>query len=489
MTRTAPLAVQAPMDELPSAQSARWLQRYVRMLVFIDLFAVLLAAVVAVLLRFGLEAGDVRGVSYVAIACASPLAWLAVLALTRCYEPRFLGTGVQEFQRVFNAAVRLTAGVALFAYATQVEVARGFVAIALPLGGLLLLVGRYCARFALQSRRQSGSCSHRVLVLGTYQNVQDLAVQLNREPLAGLRVVGACTPGGHHTVAVPGGPAVPVYGGFTAVHQALLTAQADTVAVTASPGLQGEALRRLSYELEGTGVDLIVAPALTNVTGSRISIRPVAGLPLLHLDEPELTGARRLIKAAFDRVTALVGLVVLLPLLLAIAVAVRATSNGPAVFKQTRIGLDGTPFTLWKFRTMHADAEARLEGLQALNEHDGVLFKLRDDPRVTRLGRTLRVYSLDELPQLVNVVRGDMSLVGPRPPLPSEVARYVGHTRRRLMVKPGITGLWQVSGRSDLSWEDTVRLDLQYVENWSLGLDIALLAKTLMTVIKRRGAY
>ncbi|HVE73634.1 MAG TPA: sugar transferase, partial [Mycobacteriales bacterium] len=227
----------------------------------------------------------------------------------------------------------------------------------------------------------------------------------------------------------------------------------------------------------------------TNVTGTRISIRPVAGLPLLHLDEPELRGMRPMIKGAFDRTVAATALFLLSPFLLALAVGVRLTSPGPALFKQVRVGRDGQEFLCWKFRSMHLDAESQLEALREHNEHDGVLFKLRDDPRVTPFGRWLRSWSLDELPQLVNVVRGQMSLVGPRPPLPSEVAQYAGHTRRRLLVKPGMTGLWQVSGRSALSWEETVRLDLQYVENWSLGLDLAVLAKTVVSVARRHGAY
>ncbi len=477
------------LDAPVAAQSVDWLQRYVRALLFVDLLAVLLAAVVALLVRFGRDSGEVGGVSYSAIAVLLPVLWVAVLAFSRCYERRFLGSGPQEFQRVFNASIRLTAVVALFAYATKLDIARGFTAVALPLGALLLLLGRLGARLVLQALRRRGSCSHRVVVLGTYQHVQDLVTQLRKEPLAGLFVVGVCVPGGHAEIPVGDGESVPVLGTLSSVLEVLTGVRADTVAVTASPGLQGETLRKLSYDLEGTGVDLLVAPALTNVTGSRISIRPVAGLPLLHLDEPELSGVRTLVKSAFDRTSALLGILAILPVLLAIALAIRLSSPGPALFKQVRVGRNGVPFTVWKFRSMRTDAESRLEELRELNEHDGLLFKVRNDPRITPLGRFLRKYSLDELPQLFNVLRGDMSLVGPRPPLPSEVERYVGHTRRRLLVKPGITGLWQVSGRSDLSWEDTVRLDLQYVENWSLGLDLSVLAKTILTVAKGKGAY
>jgi exopolysaccharide biosynthesis polyprenyl glycosylphosphotransferase len=282
---------------------------------------------------------------------------------------------------------------------------------------------------------------------------------------------------------------VPIVGSLGSITGALLEVQADTVAVAASPGVSGEALRKLSYELEGTGVDLLVAPALTNVTGTRVTIRPMAGLPLMHLEEPELTGARQLVKTVFDLAVASMLLVLLAPLLLALCLVIRLTSSGPAIFKQERVGRAGTTFRLWKFRSMYADAEQRLADLQHLNEHDGVLFKVRNDPRITPIGRFIRKYSLDELPQLVNVLRGEMSIVGPRPPLPSEVTRYEGHAHRRLLVKPGITGLWQVSGRSDLSWDDTVRLDLQYVENWSLGLDLSVLARTVTAVLRGSGAY
>ena len=479
-------AVAAPR----AATAAPWLLRYQRWLVVVDFLAVLTAGMVALTIRFGSEEAELAGgVPYSLVALLMPALWLGVLALSRCYEARFLGGGPEEYQRVWNASIRLTALVALIAYSFKLDVARGFVVIALPLGLLLLLLGRLLARVWLRRQRREGRCSHRVLLLGTYTHVQDLAARLRKEPLAGLQIVGACVPGGYDQVAVVDGEPIPVYGPLSFVHDAVLVSGADTVAATASPGLHGEALRRLSYELEGTGVDLLVAPALTNVTGSRISIRPVAGLPLLHLDEPELSGIRTLIKGAFDRTSAFLGLLLLLPLMIAIAVAVRLTDGGPALFKQMRVGRNGEEFCVWKFRSMHVDAEERLAELQAHNEHDGVLFKVREDPRITPVGKRLRKYSLDELPQLVNVLRGDMSLVGPRPPLPTEVARYSGHAHRRLMVKPGITGLWQVSGRSDLSWEDTVRLDLQYVENWSLGLDLAILAKTAAIVVKGSGAY
>jgi exopolysaccharide biosynthesis polyprenyl glycosylphosphotransferase len=222
-----------------------------------------------------------------------------------------------------------------------------------------------------------------------------------------------------------------------------------------------------------------------------MSSRTIPGLPLLHIDEPELEGSRRIVKAMFDRTLGLLGLVLVSPLLLGIALAIRLTSSGPAFFRQERVGKAGKPFKIWKFRSMYVDAEEHRDTLVHANIHglEGVLFKVERDPRVTAVGRFLRRYSLDELPQLINVVLGHMSLVGPRPPLQEEVDRYDGHVHRRLLVKPGMTGLWQVSGRADLPWEEAVRLDLHYVENWTLGLDIAVLCKTVMAVLKPQGAY
>jgi exopolysaccharide biosynthesis polyprenyl glycosylphosphotransferase len=263
----------------------------------------------------------------------------------------------------------------------------------------------------------------------------------------------------------------------------------EVVAIATDPELAGQSLRRLSWALEQRGIELIVSPGIIEVAGPRISVRPVAGLSLLHLERPSVSGGPHLMKAVFDRVLALAMIVVLAPLLLGLAVAVRLSSPGPVLFRQQRVGRAGVEFTMLKFRSMYADAEQRLGDLYALSDGNGVIFKLRDDPRMTPLGRWIRRFSLDELPQLFNVLRGDMSLVGPRPPLSEEVALYAADDSRRMLVKPGITGLWQVSGRSDLSWDESVRLDLRYVDNWSMTLDLLILWKTARAVIYGAGAY
>jgi exopolysaccharide biosynthesis polyprenyl glycosylphosphotransferase len=236
-------------------------------------------------------------------------------------------------------------------------------------------------------------------------------------------------------------------------------------------------------------VDLVVSPGVVDVAGPRLTIQPVSGLPLIHVEKPQYRGAQRLQKRAFDLLLSFVVLTGALPVMMLAAIAIKVTSRGAIFYRSERIGIDGEPFELIKFRTMVDGADGRLDDLKALNDSDGVLFKIRDDPRVTKVGRVLRRYSIDELPQFFNVLRRDMSVVGPRPPLRSEVDTYSDQVRRRLLVLPGITGLWQVSGRSDLSWEDSVRLDLSYVENWSIANDFLIAAKTVGAVFAAKGAY
>ncbi|MCW2621933.1 MAG: exopolysaccharide biosynthesis polyprenyl glycosylphosphotransferase [Frankiales bacterium] len=477
-----PAVTRAVDIALPPLRSSAWQRQLVRRLITLDALAALVAAALAVLVRFGHDPSTL----YQVTPLLFPFIWVASCASTRSYEHRFLGTGNEEFRRVFDAGVRLLAVAALASFAFKLDLARAFVLLAFPLTVGLSLASRYACRQLLHRRRAQGECLHRVVVVGRERSCAELVRQLRREPYAGFSVVGACI----DRTQGPTVEDVPVVGTSRSVIEALRATGADTVAVGAWSDLTQADLRRLSWELEGSGVDLVVAPSLTDVAGPRIHIRPVAGLPLLHVEQPEFSGGRRLLKSTFDRAAALAVLLLTSPLLITLALAVRLTSTGPALFRQTRVGVSGRDFTMYKFRSMHVDAEARLAELQEHNEaSDGLLFKMRDDPRVTGAGRWLRRYSLDELPQLLNVVRGDMSLVGPRPPLPREVAQYGDDVRRRLLVRPGLTGLWQISGRSDLSWDESVRLDLHYVENWSLALDVMIIWRTVFTVLKRNGAY
>ena len=476
-----------------------WERRYVRLLVMFDAGACVLAAALAFFVRFGhLVDFDTEPVSirpYILMTVLLPLAWVLAMSLNRAYESRFLGGGSEEFRRVVNAAARLTAAVAIVSYATKAEIARSYVLIAFPAATMLSVAGRIIGRGILHRMRRAGRCLHRVLVVGAGESAATLVRLAQRDPTSGWAVVGVVldrSPGRHsHDRPERSGfdlLGVPIVGTSETLHTAITATHATTVAIC--PQMDGETLRRVLWTLEGSDVDVLVSSALTDVTGPRISIRPVAGLPLLHIEEPELSGTRRVMKGVFDRVVA--GLIILfaLPVLVGLGIAVRLTSRGPALFRQTRVGRDGSHFTMFKFRSMYVDAEERKKELESRNERaEGLLFKMRDDPRVTRVGKFLRKWSLDELPQLINVLNGSMSLVGPRPPLPSEVARYEDDVHRRLMVKPGLTGLWQISGRSDLEWDESVRLDLRYVENWSLAMDFVILWRTVFAVLRREGAY
>ncbi|MCA2186855.1 sugar transferase [Nonomuraea cavernae] len=459
-----------------------WVRAYRARAVVIDFLGGAAGASAAFFGRFGEITPYVT--PYILVSAAMPLVWVCAVALNRAYEPRMIGIGSEEFRRVLQCGVALTAAMAIGSYLTKTDIARGYVVLALPLVTLLTLVFRYALRRSLHRRRARGACMRKVVAVGHAASIGELVELFRKERHHGMEIVAACLPRDVPGDLVAG---VPVAGDFSDVPIVVDQLDADTVAVLACPEMDGVALRRLAWRLERTHTELVVAPALMEVAGPRTTIRPAAGLPLLHVEHPELAGARQLVKNVFDRLVAAVLLVALAPLLLVIVAAVRATSPGPALFRQTRVGKDGRPFTIVKFRTMRLGAEHQKFAL--VNEGDGVLFKIRDDPRVTAFGALLRRHSLDELPQLINVVCGHMSLVGPRPPLPEEVARYGDDVRRRLLVRPGLTGLWQVSGRSDLSWEESVRLDLRYVENWSLTLDLQILWKTWSAVARGQGAY
>ncbi|MER6592761.1 sugar transferase [Micromonospora purpureochromogenes] len=475
----------------PTGPVARADQRaYVRILVVLDTAVLSLAVLVGYAARFGDRAPVGSEIPYVLVAPGLVLAWLLSLRMLRCYDDRVLGYGADEYRRVSAASLRLAGGIAIVGYIAAADVSRGFLGISFAVGTVALEVNRFAARKRLHRARYRGAgWSRRVLVVGDTAHVLELVHTLRREPYAGYQVVGACIPDALLAPVPQRLSDVPVVGSLRGVPEAAAAIGADTVAVTASGELTAARLRRLGWQLEGTGIDLVVAPALTDVAGPRIHTRPVAGLPLIHVEAPEFRGARKLVKEFVDRAAAALAVLLLLPLGAAVALAIRLDSRGPVLFRQTRVGRGGREFGVLKFRTMVVNADALLDELAVRNETDGLMFKMRDDPRVTRVGRLLRKWSLDELPQLVNVLLGQMSLVGPRPPLPSEVARYDGDVARRLLVKPGMTGLWQVSGRSDLSWEDGIRLDLYYVENWSLAADLTILWKTFGAVLRGRGAY
>jgi exopolysaccharide biosynthesis polyprenyl glycosylphosphotransferase len=459
-----------------------WENTYVRVLLLADI----VIGAAAGMLAFGLRFQQVTAYNrlYLVFSALLPVALVGVLAMARAYERRFLFVGTDEYQRVIRAGLALTATAAIVSYALEAQLARSYVLVALPAATLVTVLGRFVIRKRLHRLRGRGECLRRVVVVGHELAVIHITRQLRRERFHGLEVVGACLPP-HHDGQV----GLPVYGTFDDVAEAVEAAAADTVVVLSCPELDGHVLRRLAWRLERDDIDLIVASALIDVAGDRTTIRPVDGLPMLHVEHPRLEGGARVVKEIVDRVGAALLLLAFSPVLLGLSAWIRFGSPGPVMFRQVRVGRDGGQFSIFKFRSMYVDAEQRLAELRHLNENDGVLFKIRNDPRVTPVGRWLRKLSLDELPQLLNVLKGDMSLVGPRPPLPEEVAVYADDVRRRLAVKPGMTGLWQVSGRSDLPWEEAVRLDLRYVENWSLTLDFVILMRTVTAVMRSSGAY
>jgi exopolysaccharide biosynthesis polyprenyl glycosylphosphotransferase len=493
---TAPLAPPLARPTAPAVPATHVrglrarLRLHIRVLGAADAVAVSAAVGFGYLARFQGEPAFGAPVPYALVSPALILIWLVTLRLFHCYDDRVIGYGVEEYRRVVAATFRLAAAIAIVLYLLDIGVSRGFLAISFATGMMTLVAGRLLANKRLhRARAQGRGWSRRVLVVGDAAHVSELIQQLRRGSYTGYQVVGACIPDALWAPQSQRIGDVPVVGTFRTILSDAAMVGADTVAVTASGELTAGRLRRLGWQLEGTDIDLVVAPALTDVAGPRIHTKPVAGLPMIHVEAPEFRGIRKVVKDLFDRTVALGMLLAAGPLCLLIAIAIKLDSRGPVLFRQTRIGRGGREFGLLKFRTMVTGAHAMRQVLAGHNETDGLMFKIRNDPRVTRVGRWLRKWSLDELPQLVNVVLGQMSLIGPRPPLPEEVARYDGDIARRLLVKPGITGLWQVSGRSDLSFEDGIRLDLFYVENWSLTADLLILWKTFGAVLRGRGAY
>jgi exopolysaccharide biosynthesis polyprenyl glycosylphosphotransferase len=422
-----------------------------------------------------------------AVAVAGAVAWCAMLWLVRAYDSRRVGQGPEEFGMVCRAAALVLVGLALGSYSAQVLLPRRLVLLAVPVAALLTCCYRYLLRRRLHAKRNQGHALMNTLVVGTPSAVDDVVRDLSSVPYHGYSVVGACVPSTLSDVGIAGD--LQVVGTLSDIPQAVIDHEVDVVIVAGS-GLSSSALRRLSWALDRTGADLVVAPGLVEVAGPRVRVRPAAGLSLLHVETPEHHEGRMLGKALLDRTLGLALFLCAVPVIAVSALLVRVTSRGPAFFKQERMGRDGHPFTMWKLRSMVTDAEAlRTEDLLEHSDRDGLMFKMRRDPRITRVGGVLRRFSLDELPQLWNVVRGDMSLVGPRPPLRSEYDHYHDAVHRRLRVKPGLTGLWQVSGRADLSWEESVRLDLRYVDNWSVALDLQIMWKTGRAVLFGSGAY
>ncbi|KAB1661079.1 sugar transferase [Pseudoclavibacter sp. CFCC 13796] len=480
-----------------SAHRAEILQPFIQRLFLTDLIAIIIAMCTAHLLRFGADDPDVSTgqwleqlqLSYLPLTIAWGVLWVLLLSAYHVYDPRYLGTGTEEYRNVLGATMLLFGGVAVLSYLVRLQVSRGYFLVALPVGMLLLLASHWLWRKWLSRRRRQGSFVASALIVGGSSTAAAIAREIASTPDAGLRVVGCCVANKVEGSNLEG-TNVPVLGALDDCLKVADRLDVDTVVVTASRHLTPTRVRRISWGLETNRRHLALAPSLIDVAGPRIHMRPMANMSLVHVETPRFDGRTQLLKRAFDIVASGIGLVVLSPLFLMIAVCVKSQDGGPVFFKHTRVGRRGKHFRMWKFRSMRVNADTELKKLlEEQGKEDRPLFKIENDPRITRLGHFIRKTSIDELPQLVNVFKGDMSLVGPRPQVDAEVALYDRGAARRLNVRPGVTGLWQVSGRSDLDWEEAIRLDLYYVENWSFFGDLQILFRTFKAVMKSEGAY
>jgi len=488
----APLATTPTPSGVPAR---RWQHRYSSYLRITDSVIVCAAVALAQYIRFG-DSPNISGYPgwlMTSFSIMFAALWISSIAMFSARSIRIIGAGLEEYRRIISASIWTFGIIAMATLLIKIFLARGYLAVALPVGTFGLLVSRALWRRYIAGRRTQGQYQTRVLAIGDRKGVTHLAQELTRNPGDGYVVVGCGIPGygpSRGKKLTINGRDIPILGDDAHAVAAIGHCGADTVALTGTERFGVQGVRQLMWRLETMDVDLVVAPGVMDVAEARLALRPVAGFPLLHVEKPQYKEAKRFQKRSFDFCFSLAALIGTAPLLIASAIAIKLTSKGPVFYPSERIGLDGKPFMMLKFRTMVEGADEQIDQLLALNESTGgVLFKIRQDPRVTPVGKILRRFSIDELPQFINVLRQDMSVVGPRPPLQREVAEYDGDVKRRMLVKPGVTGLWQVSGRSDLSWDESVRLDLSYVDNWSMTSDALIIAKTLKAVVARDGAY
>ncbi len=474
-----------PVATAAQSRVRGWRGKLHALQVVVDALAVSAAVTVTFLVLFypGQTVGN-TGVPYLAMAGIVALAWVLALEVNESRGYRVAGTGLEEYRRVITASIGVFGLLAITSYVFQVSLSRALFVTTLPLGLIFLLGGRFMARHFLNRLRAQSRALTSALLIGSPANVNSLVTDLNRRPDAGYRASGVCLVGpgsidtdGRHLdqcrlEQVP-----------------TLASSGRYGAVIIGDGLSRHQIRDLAWRLENSPVELMFQPQLVDVAGPRMSVREAQGLSLVHVDLPTFAGYKVVVKRIFDIVFSLAALIAISPLLALIALLIKIDDGGPVFFRQQRVGRYGRPFTIHKFRTMSVDAEARIDALIAAQGGRALLFKMDDDPRITRIGRILRKYSLDELPQFWSVLRGGMSVVGPRPQVAREVAEYTDAHHRRLLIKPGITGLWQVSGRSDLSLDESIRLDLRYVENWSLAGDLTLIIKTVRVMLRPDGAY
>ena len=470
-----------------------WARRYRTKLRLTDVAVIVLAVTVAQIFHFGLH--DIPAASgsfnsnYWLVSLLIVATWLVTLEVFHTRDSRVVGVGASEYKQVMNASVVTFSMLAIAMLILQIDVARLYLVLAFPLGIVTLILERWLWRKWLLHQRTFGHYLARVLVVGNHDDVAHVVSQINTKSGAAYYIVGAALEDGDGDEIVAGDRLVPIVSDFEHVAATASAMCVDTVIVAGQPSGDSSYIRNLGWDLEGTSAELVLSSRLTDVAGPRIHFRPVDGLPLIHVEISRFEGGGHALKRSLDIVTTGLAIVFLLPVLTVIAVLIKLDSPGPVLFRQERCGHNGQTFRMIKFRSMARTAEDDLAGLLDQNEAAGVLLKIHNDPRITKIGRVLRKFSLDELPQLWNIFVGEMSLVGPRPPLPTAVHSYETQVRRRLYIKPGLTGMWLVNGRSNLSWEDSARLDLYYVENWSLAGDLMVIWRTVKTIIRPPGAY
>ncbi len=463
----------------PSTRAAY--RRLYRIVALTDAVSIAVALLLAYWVRFNLH---VTRTYFVWLLIATPLLMIVVYQAFHLYDA-YRYTPAEEFRRIILAVSMGLFGVLALAFWSQTDFSRGWLGLSWAFGIVAALGSRRLWHKRIGRLRREGTLAFPTVVVGTNQEARHL-VELMQLPSFGFRPIGMVATDTRD--ASDDGPDFPVLGSVSQLREVIREVGAECVFV-ASSALSAQEMGYVAKAVRLESVEVRITATLPEVLSSRVAVQSLGGVTALSLRPVRLTGTQALVKRIFDVAVAGLSVLVLSPVLAVIAVAVRVSSSGPALYRQTRVGQRGRPFTMLKFRTMLVGSDALVEDLRERFAVEDLMFKMADDPRVTRVGRFLRRWSLDELPQLFNVISGEMSLVGPRPPLPQEVTRYEDWQFDRLEVPPGISGLWQVSGRSDLSFDDCVRLDLFYIENWSLAYDLYILTKTMPVLVSRRGAY
>ncbi|CAN5697938.1 sugar transferase [soil metagenome] len=485
MAQTAPEVAAPPVVARRPLQKRSARKIAIRMLA--DGMAVSAALFAASIIRFEiLGASPASKVDYALLTALATPVWVILFWLYGLYEPRQVLSPVNEFKQVFHGAVAGTTLIFIADSLLELKLARGWIILSMLCGFVLVGSERLAIRKSLHYLRRRGSDVSRVIVVGANHEARTVAQTLERETWLGYQILGYLDDVAPAGQEVAGGRTV--LGRTTELKELVEEHDASLILVAATT-LDTARLNRLFWDLQDVDVDVQITSGTIDLLATRMVVQSVAGVPLIYVRRSGMDRIQRTVKRTMDVLGSALGLVLLAPAFGLIAACIKLDSPGSAFFTQLRIGKDGKPFRVWKFRTMDEDAEDRLAQLEHLSEGPGLLFKLKEDPRITRVGMILRRYSLDELPQLANVLRGDMSLVGPRPALPSEVEQYDDWVRNRLNVRPGITGLWQVSGRVETSFSDYVRYDLFYIRNWSLSLDLWVLWRTLRAVMTTEGAH